>query len=54
MIVAKMGTNRETARSDLDVEETAFGNYLSSLRMALAPVTMAIGLVNLGLVVLRT
>ena len=55
MIVAKVGTGDETVRNGSDVEETAFGKDLSSLRMPLAPVTVApIGLVNLGLLVLRS
>ena len=54
MIVAKMGASGETVRNGSDVKETAFGKDLSSLRMALAPVTRAIGLVNLGLLVLRS
>ena len=42
-------------RNGSDVEETAFGKDLSSLRMPLVPLTMApIGLVNLGLLVLRS
>ena len=54
IIVAKMGTDDETVRNGSDVEETALGNHLSSLRMALIPVTIAIGRVNLGLLVLRS
>ena len=54
MTVAKMGTSGETVGNGSDVEETAFGKDLSSLRMPLAPVTMAIGLVNLGILVLRS
>ena len=54
MIVAKMGTSGETVRNDLDVEETTFGKDLSSLRMRLAPLTTAVGLVNSGLLVLRS
>ena len=54
MIVAKMGTSGESVRNSSDVEETTFGKDLSSLRMPLASVTMAIGLVNLGLLVLRS
>ena len=55
MIVATVGTGGVTVRNGSDVEETAFGKDLSSLRMPLAPVTMApIGLVNLGLLVLRS
>ena len=46
MIVAKMRTSGETVRNGSDVEETAFGKDLSSLRMPLAPMTMAIGLVK--------
>ena len=46
MIVAKMRTSGETVRNGSDVEETAFGKDFSSLRMPLAPVTMAIGLVK--------
>ena len=53
MIVAKMGTGGETVRNGSDVEETALGNDLSSLRMAFVSITMAIGLVNLGLFALR-
>ena len=54
MIVAKMGTSSETVRNDSDMEETAFRKDLSSLRMPLAPVKMATGMVNLGLLVLRS
>ena len=55
MTVAKAGTGSETVRNGSDAGETAFGKDLSSLRMPLAPVTMApIGVVNLGLVVLRS
>ena len=53
MIVVKVGTSGEIVRNGSDVKETAFGKDLSSLRMPLAPVTMAIGLANLGLLVLR-
>ena len=54
MIVAKVGASNETVKNGSDVEETAFGKDLSSLKMSLAPVAMAIGLVNLGLLVLRS
>ena len=53
MIEAKTGTNGETVRNGSDVEETAFGKDLNSFGMALAPVTMATGLVNIGLLALR-
>ena len=53
-IVAKIGTSSETVKNGLHLEETASGKDLSSLRMALAPVTMAIGLVNLGILMLRS
>ena len=55
MVVVKMGTTSgETVRNGSDVEETVFEKDLSSLRAALAPVTMVIGLVNLGLLALRS
>ena len=54
MIVDKKVTGGETAQNGPDVEKTAFRNNLSSLRLALAAVTVAVGLVTLGLVVLRS
>ena len=55
MIVAKVGIGGDTVRNGSDVKEAAFGEDLSSLRMPLAPVIVApIGLVNLGLLVLRS
>ena len=49
MIEAIKGTGGETAQNGPDVEETASRKDLSSLRMALAAATVAVGLVNLGL-----
>ena len=55
MIVVKVGTSGETVRNGSGVKETAFGKDLSSLRILLAPATMApIGMKNLGLLVLKS
>ena len=55
MIVAKIGTiSGGTAKNDADVEEAAFGKDLSSLRIYLAAVTVAKGLVYLSLLGLRS
>ena len=54
MVVAKMGTSAETAKNGLDVEETTFGEDFSSLRVSLAAVRVAKGLVYLSLRVLRS
>ena len=53
VILAKKGTSDETAQTGPDVEEATFGKDFSSLRMALMAATVAIGLVSLGLLVLR-
>ena len=52
MIVSKKDTSGETAQNGPGVVEMAFGKNLSSLRMALAAVTVAVSQVNLGLVVM--